>query len=98
LVTGASRGIGAAIATLLAERGGKIAVHYGSNEDAAQAVCNSLNGVGHRIFGCDLADATSAPDLVERVVEAFGRIDVLINNAGAYIAHPVLKVTGDEWL
>jgi len=98
LVTGASRGIGAAIATLLAERGGKIAVHYGSNEEAAQAVCNSLNGDDHRIFGCDLADAAVAPNLVERVVKAFGRIDVLVNNAGIYIAHPVLKVSGDEWL
>lgn len=98
LVTGASRGIGAAIATLLAEQGGKIAVHYGSNEDAAQAVCHSLNGEDHRVFGCDLADATAAPELVQRVVDAYGRIDVLVNNAGIYVAHPVLEVSSDDWL
>jgi len=98
LVTGASRGIGAAIATLLAEQGAKIAVHYGSNKDFALEVCNALNGEGHDSFGCDLADATAAPDLVGRVVDAFGRIDVLINNAGTYIAHPILEVSGDEWL
>ncbi len=98
LVTGASRGIGAAIARMLAERGARVAVHYGTGEEAAKAVLDSLDGAGHRIFDCDLADAAAAPDLITRVVDAFGRIDVLVNNAGTYMAHPVLEVSGNDWL
>jgi len=84
LVTGASRGIGRAIARRFASGGARVAVHYGSGEDAARATAAGLDGAGHLLVGADLTDPEAAPGLVDEVVARAGRLDVLVNNAGVY--------------
>lgn len=98
LVTGASRGIGAAIAGALADDGAQVAVHYGSDQGAAEKVARRLAGDGHAVFGADLSDASVVPDLIDRVIQTLGRLDVLVNNAGIYHSHGPLDVSADEWL
>jgi NAD(P)-dependent dehydrogenase (short-subunit alcohol dehydrogenase family) len=97
LVTGASRGIGRAIAVALAARGIRIAVHYHSNEAAALETKRLLAGDGHLPCGADLTDAAAALRLWNEVVAAFGRVDVLVNNAGLFIDHPPLATDFDAW-
>ena len=97
LVTGGSRGIGAAVAAELAGRGARVAVHYGSDRSRAEAVSSRLSGDGHRVFGQDFTDPARAPELVAAVVEACGRLDVLVNNAGVYLHHPPLASDSAHW-
>lgn len=97
LVTGSSRGIGAAIATRLAGLGATVAVHYRTGQDAAQDVVSGLPGEGHVAVGADVADAAQVADLVDRVIDAVGGIDVLVNNAGVYTRHPLDDVTYETW-
>jgi 3-oxoacyl-[acyl-carrier protein] reductase len=97
LVTGASRGIGRVIATQLAQRGARVAVHYCSNRHAAEASLESLAGSGHAIFDADLSDPAAADRLWQRVIERLGPVDILVNNAGLYIEHSPLKVTYENW-
>ena len=85
LVTGASRGIGAAIARAFAARGAAVAVNYLSRHDAAQGVvqdCRALGGDAVAL-AADVTDPAAAADLVQRTVAEFGRLDVLVNNAFA---------------
>lgn len=98
LVTGASRGIGAAIAGELAELGARVAVHYGSSESKARAVAKSLPGRGHFVLQADLADPAAVPGLVDAVCDEAGRLDVLVNNAGIFEPHPPLSVDREAWL
>ncbi len=98
LVTGASRGIGAAIAAALAADGASVGIHYGSDQQAAEKVAADLPGTGHALFAADFSDADLAPDLVDRVVQSMGRLDVLVNNAGIYRAHSLLNVDAGEWM
>lgn len=98
LVTGASRGIGAAIAAELAGQGARVAVHFGYNEDLARRVAGELNGDGHLVLGADLADPAAISDLIADVISQTGRLDVLVNNAGIFVPHPPLEVDGREWL
>jgi NAD(P)-dependent dehydrogenase (short-subunit alcohol dehydrogenase family) len=97
LVTGASRGIGAAIALAFAERGDRVAVHCRDAVAAARAVRDALPGQGHIVVQADLADAAGLRVMVDDVASLFGGIDVLVNNAGIYVDHPVLGTSYEQW-
>ena len=84
LVTGASRGIGRSIAQLLAESGAQVAVHYNRNKAAADAVAAEI-GKGAQVFQANLEESRDCVKLVSDVLESFGRIDVLVNNAGIVV-------------
>jgi 3-oxoacyl-[acyl-carrier protein] reductase len=99
LVTGSSRGIGAAIAVAAAAQGARLAIHYRRGADGAQAVVArcTRSGAEAEAFGADIADGSEAERLVERVIERFGRIDGLVNNAGLTQVGPFLEITPAEW-
>ena len=92
LITGASRGIGRAIAVKLAEDGFRVAVHYNRDSAAASDTARSLAGNNHIIVQADLADAEEALRLSRSALHAFeGRVDVLVHNAGIYEPTPMLE-------
>jgi len=97
LVTGASRGIGAAIAKAFADRGDRVAVHCRDAVAAAEAVRDSLPGQGHVTAAADLADPAAVKTMVDAAADALGGLDVLVNNAGIYVDHPVLGTSYAEW-
>jgi 3-oxoacyl-[acyl-carrier protein] reductase len=98
LVTGASRGIGRAIAREIAEQGASVVVHYGSNENAARETLAALPAGDHVVLRADLGDPAEARRLADRAFQRYGRIDVLVNNAGIYERQPVLETSFEEWL
>ena len=99
LVTGASRGIGRAIAIELAASGFRVAVHYNSNLTAARETLAALNGDGHVLLKADLADPDSVRVLGMEALAGLGdRVDVLVHNAGIYAPTPLLGGTANEWL
>lgn len=97
VVTGGSRGIGAAICQAFAQLGDAVAVHCGASRDAANALVVSLAGSGHVVAQADLRDPDAIRVMVDDVAAALGGIDVLVNNAGVFVAHEIDKVTYEEW-
>ena len=97
LVTGASRGIGAAVARAFAEAGDRVAVHHGRNAEKARAVAAALPGNGHAVVGADLADPDAVRAMVDEAAERLGGLDVLVNNAGIFEPHPIAETTYEEW-
>lgn len=98
LVTGGSRGIGAAIARRFAADGYRVALHFHASPEAAAEVLASLPGTGHVAVRADLRDPEAISRMVEEAAEALGGIDVLVNNAGVFFAHPIDEVDFDTWL
>lgn len=99
LVTGASRGIGRAIAVRLAEAGAHIVVNYKGNQDAAQAVAREIEGLGSQaeVIQADVAQPSDVDRLVSRGLERFGRIDILVNNAGITRDTLIMRMSEDDW-
>lgn len=101
LITGANRGIGAEIARALAERGATVAVNFRGDEAGARAVveaCETLNPEGeHGEFRADVAVAEEAAALIAAVVDRYGRLDVLVNNAGITRDGLIVRMSDDDW-
>jgi 3-oxoacyl-[acyl-carrier protein] reductase len=97
LVTGASRGIGRAIAQEFAKHGARVAVHYNSNRDAAQETITSLSGGPHLIVQANSGDAGVVAEMIRTIVNEMGALDIVINNAGVYEDHPLIKCSYKEW-
>jgi NAD(P)-dependent dehydrogenase (short-subunit alcohol dehydrogenase family) len=97
LVTGGSRGIGRAIARAFADRGDRVAVHCGTSRDLAEAGVRDLPGSGHVVVQADMADADAVGAMVDDAAERLGGLDVLVNNAGVFVASPPLTSSYEEW-
>jgi 3-oxoacyl-[acyl-carrier protein] reductase len=99
LITGSSRGIGAEVAVKAATEGAVVAIHYRSGAAEAAATLDRVRAAGSdaETFAADIADGAQAEALVERVIERFGRIDGLVNNAGLTQVGPFLDIEPADW-
>lgn len=97
LVTGGSRGIGAGIASYLAEQGARVAITYASRSDSAEAVINSLPGEGHFHLKMDVGDPESIETGINQVLETFGGLDGLVNNAGITADQLLLRMKTEDF-
>ena len=95
LVTGASRGIGKAIAIALAEAGADVAVNYRWRKDEAEATVAAVRQLGRKsaAFGADVSDAQAVTAMVTSIEQALGPIEILVNNAGIALRHSLEEIT-----
>lgn len=99
IVTGASRGIGRAVAVELGKNGGSVVVNYAGREDDARVTARQIEELGGRaiVERADVSLASDAERLVESALAAFGRVDVLVNNAGITRDTLVLRMKDEDW-
>ena len=99
IVTGASRGIGRAVAERFATEGAKVAINWVRGEAEAQSVAAAINKDGGQAlpFRADVSNSGDVRELVEATVERFGRVDILVNNAGVMVAKSVLDTDEEDW-
>ena len=98
LVTGASRGIGRAVAAAFASRGARVVVHYNQNTASAEETLALLPGSGHMIVQADVGDPNAVKTMVDHTARLMGTIDILVNNAGIFEEHPPLKTDFEDWV
>ena len=99
LVTGASRGIGRAIALRLAAEGADVAVNFAGSAAKAEEVKNAIIEMGRKAIAiqADVKDASSVASMVEEVKKTFGRIDILVNNAGVTRDGLLMRMKDEDW-
>ncbi|SEO56936.1 3-oxoacyl-[acyl-carrier-protein] reductase [Propionispora vibrioides] len=99
VVTGASRGIGRAVALALAQAGAKVVINYAGNAAAAREVEEKITALGGEalVVQADVAQLESVEDLVKQAIEKFGRIDILVNNAGITRDNLLMRMKEEDW-
>ncbi len=97
VVTGGTRGIGAAISEQLADSGATVVMIYRSDDHSAQAQLKKLSGENHSVLKADLSAPDQVSSLVDSVIQRYGAIDILVNNAGIAYHHPIDQVDYAEW-
>nr|ART40531.1 L774 [uncultured bacterium] len=99
IVTGATRGIGRAIALELAHRGADVAFNYAKSAEAAESLAKEIEALGVHVLAsqCDVANTEAAAEMVKQTKDAFGRIDFLINNAGVTRDNLILRMKEQDW-
>jgi len=99
IVTGASRGIGRAVALALAGAGAEVVVNYASSPDAAEAVVSEIQAAGGQAYAlqANVADEAAVEELMKTVLERSGRIDVLVNNAGITRDGLLMRMKTEDW-
>ncbi len=99
VVTGSSRGIGRAIALRLARDGARVAVNYLTSRDKAEAVVDEISAAGGEALaiGADVGKRGDAERLVAQATDAFGRVDIMVSNAGIVIDKPFVESGDDDW-
>ncbi len=99
IVTGASKGIGAAVAKTLAAHGASVVVNYASSKPGADKVVDAITSAGGKALAVkgDVSKAAEAKELVDAAIKAFGRLDILVNNAGVFEFGPLEAVTETQF-
>jgi 3-oxoacyl-[acyl-carrier protein] reductase len=99
VVTGASKGIGAAIAKALAAEGASVVVNYASSKAGADAVVAAITAAGGKAVavGGDVSKAADAQSIIDAAIKNYGRLDILVNNSGVYEFAPIEEVTEDQF-
>lgn len=99
IVTGASRGIGAGIALLLAKRGATVVVNYNSSPDAANAVVEKITSEGGKALAvqADVSEEDGANELVKAAIDTYGKLDILVNNAGTTRDNLIMLMKADDF-
>ena len=99
VVTGASRGIGRAIAETLAAEGATVVVNYQTNAEAAEAVVSAITAAGGRALAirADVSDTAAAEGLIKAAIDAYGHIDIVVNNAGTTRDTLLLSMKEEQW-
>lgn len=99
IVTGASRGIGKSIAILLAENGNKLVVNYSNSEKDAKNTVEQIQSKGGKAIAirADVSDKKQVTAMFDKTIETYGRVDVLINNAGIMVAKPIVETTEEDF-
>jgi len=97
LITGASRGIGRAVAQIFAADGDRVAIHHRDSADLATSLRDELPGDGHVILSGDVADPAAVARFVDEAADRLGGLDVVVNNAAVFPPHPIAETSYVDW-